>query len=135
MVWGNDFTFLGRDVDLRWVAKVMEQRYEIKVRAMLGPDAGDDKEVRILSRLVRWEKDRIVYEGGEKHSQVVIREMGLEEGSKGFDIPVMTGKEDTKGEDLDAAGIDTCRHTGCGGMRIGIPSSRLGAPPFYDASI
>ena len=105
VVWGDDFTFLGRDMDLRWIAKVMEQRYEIKVRAMLGPDAGDDKEVRILNRLVRWEKDRIVYEGDEKHAQVVIREMGLEEGSKGFDIPVLAEKECTEGKELDAAGV------------------------------
>ena len=27
VVWGDDFTCLGRDMDLRWVAKVMEQRY------------------------------------------------------------------------------------------------------------
>ena len=105
VMWGDDFTFLGRDKDLRWRAKVMETKYEIKVRAMLGPEAGDDKEVRILNRVVRWEKDRTVYEGEEKHAQVVIREMGLEAESKGLDVPVLAGTECAEGEDLDAAGI------------------------------
>ena len=105
VVWGDDFTFLGRDKDLKWCAEVMEMKYEIKVRAMLGPEAGDDKEVRILNRVVRWEKDRIVYEGDEKHAQVVIREMGLEAESKGLDVPVLVGTERTEGEDLDAAGV------------------------------
>ena len=105
VVWGDDFTFLGRDLDLRWVARIMGQRYEIKMRAVLGPEARDDKEVRILNRVARWERDRIVYEGDEKHAQLVVREMGLEEGSKGFGIHVLPGKDCTEGEDLDAVGI------------------------------
>ena len=47
VVRGDDFTFLGRDLDLKWVAGVMTARYEIKVRAILGPGSHDDKEVRI----------------------------------------------------------------------------------------
>ena len=47
VVWGDDFTFLGRDLDLKWVAGVMTARYEIKVLAILRPETHDDKEVRI----------------------------------------------------------------------------------------
>ena len=67
VVWGDDFTFLGRDPDLKWVAVVMTVLYEIKIRAILGNESHDDKEVRILNRKVRWEVDQILHEGDEKH--------------------------------------------------------------------
>ena len=49
-VHGDDFTFLGGDEQLAWCRQAMEEEYEIKVRGKLGPDAGDDKQIRILNR-------------------------------------------------------------------------------------
>ena len=89
MVWGDDFTFLGRDLDLKWVAGVMTARYEIKIRAILGPESHDDKEVRILNRKVRWEVNQILYQDDEKHVHTIIREMGLQKDSRGLDSPVV----------------------------------------------
>ena len=42
-VHGDDFTFCGTDGELRWITKQMQEWYEIKVRATLGPDDEDDK--------------------------------------------------------------------------------------------
>ena len=69
VVWGDDFTFLGREEDLKWIAKLMSEWYDIKIRAIVGPGAGDDKEVRILNRSVTWMEDRIEYEGGRQACQ------------------------------------------------------------------
>ena len=102
VVWGDDFTFLGRDADLKWAANVMTKRYELKIRAVLGPDRGDDKWVRILNRKVRWEEDRIVYEGDEKHVDTVTAGMGLDEDSRGLDVPVAHDEVITEGEELEA---------------------------------
>ena len=33
----------------------MEDSYELKMRAMLGDDFGDDKEITILNRLISWQ--------------------------------------------------------------------------------
>eukprot|EP00973_Karenia_brevis_P056596 7873009-Karenia_brevis.AAC.1 len=44
----NDFTFCGLDEDLRWIRGLTESWIEIKVRAVLGPEEKDDKEVTIL---------------------------------------------------------------------------------------
>ncbi len=66
VVHGDDFTFLGRDVDLKRMSKRMAEWYEIKVRALLGPEAGDDKEITILNRTVRWKKNEIEYEADRK---------------------------------------------------------------------
>ena len=56
VVWGDDFTFLGRDRHLQDMADNMGQWYQIKVRAVMGPGSDDDKEVRILSRVIKWER-------------------------------------------------------------------------------
>ena len=44
VVWSDDFTFLGRYLDLKWVAGVMTARYEIKIRAVSRRQGGEDPE-------------------------------------------------------------------------------------------
>ena len=76
VVWGNDFTFLGRDRDLKEAADMMKEYYEIKVRAVLGPEAKDDKEVRILNRKVV----------GEDAADVRARREAREDGPRGVEV-------------------------------------------------
>ena len=40
---------------MRWILEEMKGWFEIKLRGILGPDEGDDKEVTILGRIVKWE--------------------------------------------------------------------------------
>ena len=54
---GDDFTFEGPPEGLRKVAEALEQFWLIKIRATLGPEEQDDKEVSILNRIVRWSED------------------------------------------------------------------------------
>ena len=54
VVHGDDFTLCGLEEDLWWLKGLMESWYEIKVRAVLGGEEKDDKEVVILGRVVRW---------------------------------------------------------------------------------
>ena len=49
VVWGDDFTFLGRERYLKEIGAKMAEWYDIKIRGMMGLDAGDDKEMRILN--------------------------------------------------------------------------------------
>ena len=44
-VHGDDFTIVGLGEDLVWIKDLMKSWFEIKVRAVLGNDPGDDKEV------------------------------------------------------------------------------------------
>eukprot|EP00973_Karenia_brevis_P039737 5484695-Karenia_brevis.AAC.1 len=57
VVHGDDFTFCGMEEDLMWIKGLMKEWFEMKVRAVLGPDPGDDKEVTILGRMVRWTEE------------------------------------------------------------------------------
>ena len=51
---GDDFTFTGRRRDLLEVKRRLEEVYELKMRAMLGDDSNDDKEITIRNRTIRW---------------------------------------------------------------------------------
>eukprot|EP00973_Karenia_brevis_P041928 5803671-Karenia_brevis.AAC.1 len=58
--------------DLEWVKGLMKSWFEIKVRAVLGPDSKDDKEVTILGRIVRWVEEGIEYEADPKHRKIIL---------------------------------------------------------------
>ena len=90
VVWGDDFTFLGREKDLTDMLEKMKGWYSIKLRGIVGPDPGDMKEIWILNRLVRWTEDGIEYEADDKHVTTVVKGLGLQEDSKGVDVALPT---------------------------------------------
>eukprot|EP00973_Karenia_brevis_P065069 9035581-Karenia_brevis.AAC.1 len=55
----------------------MEEWYEIKVRAILGPESHDDKEVVTLGRLVRWTEKGIEYEADPRHRVKILEYFGF----------------------------------------------------------
>eukprot|EP00973_Karenia_brevis_P079669 11054232-Karenia_brevis.AAC.1 len=70
----------------------MESWFEIKVRAVLGPEPIDDKEVTILGRIVRWREEGIEYEADPKHRKIILECFGFNTSTKPC---MMTGdKED-----------------------------------------
>ena len=99
VVWGDDFTFLGRSYDLKMMRDHLNEWYETTSRGTLGPEPEDDKEVRILNRTLRWTADVITYEGDDKHAKTVMTAMGLQSDSKGLDQAVT--KEDTVEDESD----------------------------------
>ena len=50
----------------------MQIWFEIKVRALMGEDANDDKEVVILGRIVKWTADGIEYQADPKHRRLIM---------------------------------------------------------------
>lgn len=80
MVHGDDFTFVGTDMDLDWIEKEVKKWFEVKVRARLGPGANDDQEVIVLGRLVSWRRWGIEYKADEKHRKILLEKFGMEEG-------------------------------------------------------
>ena len=83
-VHGDDFTFCGMAGDLKWIKGEMEAWFDIKLRAILGGDPGDDKTVSILGRTVRWERWGIEYEADSRHRDMIIQYFGLDENSRGL---------------------------------------------------
>jgi hypothetical protein len=68
--------------DLHWIKGLMEGWFEIKVRAILGGDSWDDKEVTILGRIVRWRDYAIEYEADPRHRKIVMEHFGFDTGTR-----------------------------------------------------
>ena len=81
-VHDDDFTLCAFGKDLKWIRELMESWFPIKVRAALGMDNGDDKEVTILGREVKWTEEGIEYEADPRHRKKILDYFGFEEGAK-----------------------------------------------------
>ena len=55
----------------------MEERYELTESGRLGPGPQDDKEVKVLNRIVRWTAQGVEYEADPRQSERLIGECGL----------------------------------------------------------
>ena len=82
MVHGDDFTLLGARKDLDWFRERIQEKYPVKFRGRLGPTDQDDKEIRILNRIITWTEEGILYEADQRHAEIIIREMNLKSDSK-----------------------------------------------------
>ena len=54
-----------------------EKRSELKME-VLGPNAGQTEEVRVLNRIFRWTRTRLGYEPDQRHAERIISELELE---------------------------------------------------------
>ena len=52
-------------------------KFEIMAK-ILGPEEGQEREIRVLNRVLRWEVAGVVYEPDQRHAEIVVRELGLE---------------------------------------------------------
>ena len=73
---------LGCDEQLDWFQQKMKDRYTLKVRGRLGPGEQDDKEIRILNRVVQWTEEGIWYEPDPRHAEIIFKELGIRSGSR-----------------------------------------------------
>ena len=67
VVHGADFTVLGTEDNIKWVFQSMSERYQHKMRGILGPDSHDQKEITILIRVLRWTVRGLEYEADPRH--------------------------------------------------------------------
>ena len=97
---GDDFTNLGYKESLDWFRGEISKRYEVKFRARLGPEKGDDKSVRILNRIVSWTSEGIRYEADQRHAEIITKILGLE-GKKHIGTPgtKAANEKDEEGDD------------------------------------
>ena len=86
VVHGDDFTSLACASDLLWFKEQLLKRFLIKDRGILGPDKHDLKEIRLLNRIIAWEDSGIRYEADQRHAEILIKALGLEN-AKEVDTP------------------------------------------------
>jgi hypothetical protein len=98
---GGDFTVSGDCDDLKKFAEDLGKKYLVKVRGVLGPDRRDLKEITLLNRVINWNEDSIDIEADPRHAELVIRELGLCDDSKGSTTPGCKIKDDEEPYMLD----------------------------------
>ena len=87
-VHGDGFTIVGLKSALDIFVKELKEKYELKEAARLGPAPEDDKEGRVLNRIVRWIAKGLEYEADPRQSEKLVHELGLE-GAKGVTTPAV----------------------------------------------
>ena len=83
----DDFTVVGAKVHMDWFQKRLEAVYECKCTGRLGAGAKDDREMRILNRVVRWTSVGLEYEADPRQVEELLEEFTLDEGCKSVATP------------------------------------------------
>ena len=87
-VHGDDFTATGSKRELDWFEQMLKSHYELTVGGRLGPGPRDDKEARVLNRVIRWTPDGLEYEADPRQVERLLEELDLDgEGAKGVVTP------------------------------------------------
>ena len=77
-VHGDDFAVVASAKQIAWLGEAMKKRYELKME-VLGPNAGQTEEVRVLNRIIRcWTRRGLEYEPDQRHAERIISELELE---------------------------------------------------------
>ena len=78
VVHGDDFTALGTDASLDLYETGLAKYFELKIKGRLGLDAKDDKEMRVLNRIVRVDASGLKYEADPRHVELLAQSLNLQ---------------------------------------------------------
>ena len=92
-VHGDGFTTAGSKPDLDWFESELEAKYKLRRGGRIGPGKDDDKEGRVLNRVVRWTEDGLEYEADPRQAAKLIESNGL--GGEGVKSKVAPGLKPT----------------------------------------
>jgi hypothetical protein len=76
MVHGDDFVSAASDTQLRWFKKILESKFETKT-TIVGPEAKDEKTVRVLNRIITYTPEGIEYEADQRHAEAMVKDMNM----------------------------------------------------------
>ena len=99
VVHGDDFITLGPEADIKWFKEKMNSAYQCKLVGMIGPEPEDNKSMKLLNRIVEWKEPGIFLESDQRHAEIIVRELGLEN-SKGSNTPGTKEKETEEDEEV-----------------------------------
>ena len=76
MVHGDDFVSTGDGDDLVWLKGIFEAKFEISTNT-IGHEPQDEKQLKVLNRIITVEEHGYTYEPDARHAEVIIRDLGL----------------------------------------------------------
>ena len=87
VVHGDDFTCLGVASSLDKYENAMKEAFDIKLKGRVGQEKDDEKEMRVLNRLITVTEDGLTYEPDPRHVELLARDLGLDLGGKSHVTP------------------------------------------------
>ena len=76
LVHGDNYFSSGCDDDLEWLRDQLSSQFDIKT-TIIGPGCNQEKEMKILNRVVRFEDHTIVYEADQRHAEIMVETLKL----------------------------------------------------------
>ena len=76
-VHGDDFTVTGSETELKRMEAQMAVKYNVKTK-FLGPSSPHEQEVRVFNKTLRWIDEGIEYEAEQRHAELIIKGMEME---------------------------------------------------------
>ncbi|CAK9008497.1 unnamed protein product, partial [Durusdinium trenchii] len=89
LVHGDDFLVVGEYAQLRWLDGILNKKYTAKWENLVGDGPGDKRSMTFLNRLIKYIPDGadLEIEADTRHAEILLREFGFNETTKGCDIP------------------------------------------------
>ena len=78
LVHGDDFLSTWPRSSLLWMKEAIGKQLKLKSE-LIGPDPSDQKELKVLNRIIRCEPTCIELEADPRHAELIIKQLGLEE--------------------------------------------------------
>ena len=76
-IHGDDIVACGEHDVLQWLQEEISKRYRTKVRGLLGPEAGDEKSIVILNRVLERRNEEIAIEAHPRHVELILQMMAV----------------------------------------------------------
>ena len=124
LVHGDDYVTTGSREGLKWMKGELEKKFKIKT-SIIGSEEEDEKELKILNRIIRMTPRGIEYEADLRHAELISEEM-LVSDSKGVDTPGVR-EDDKEGEEGERTVGRVPTWTPATQQSSRSPSARLGA--------
>ena len=108
-VRSDDFTVLGKDIDLDWFELKIKEEFEAKVRGRLGPGVKkeDGKSIRILNRIFEWNHEVSWHAADQRHAEILAIEFELIGNKVDSEVTgEKTSYSEEDDEELSARGTD-----------------------------
>ena len=77
MVHGDGFVSTGTGKSLELLESVLSKEFKIKT-SMMGPDKNDNKEIKMLNRIIKYTSSGIELEADLRHAELIVSQLGLE---------------------------------------------------------
>ena len=78
MVHGDDFTCLGVAASLDTYEADMQKAFECNLKGRLGTEKDDEKQMRVLNRIVTVQDAGLEYEPDPRHIELLARDLGID---------------------------------------------------------